>query len=157
MASVNSTDAAAPNGQSRASKNCDLMILPTSKLREPPKIKGSGYVVRSLEAALWAFHHTSSFSEGALRVVNLGDDADTTGAIYGQVAGAYYGYEGIPAAWRSRIAIVSAQAKTSIPPVCRPPGNRRSCARSSIVRCRACCLTCCADEKRQRRDKVPRA
>ena len=58
------------------------------KDREPPDIQGSGYVVKSLEAALWAFSKSRDFREGALLAVNLGDDADTTGAIYGQVAGA---------------------------------------------------------------------
>jgi len=74
------------------------------KRREPPEIRGTGYVVASLEAALWAFHRTSSFREGALLAVNLGDDADTTGAVYGQLAGAYYGEQGIPGEWRTRIA-----------------------------------------------------
>jgi ADP-ribosyl-[dinitrogen reductase] hydrolase len=74
------------------------------KHREPPLIKGTGHVVRSLEAALWAFHRSSSFREGCLLAVNLGDDADTTGAVYGQLAGAYYGEQGIPEAWRSRLA-----------------------------------------------------
>ena len=73
--------------------------------REPPTIEGSGYVVRSLEAALWAFHRSSSFREGALRAVNLGNDADTTGAIYGQIAGAYYGEDGIPSEWRDRLTM----------------------------------------------------
>ncbi len=68
-------------------------------------IKGSGYVVKSLEAALWAFHKSNDFRDGALLAVNLGDDADTTGAIYGQLAGAYYGYEGIPVNWRQRLAM----------------------------------------------------
>ena len=72
--------------------------------REPPEIQGTGYVVRSLEAALWAFWKSGSFKEGCLMAVNLGDDADTTGAIYGQLAGAYYGEGGIPAAWRSKLA-----------------------------------------------------
>ena len=72
--------------------------------REPPEIVGSGYVVRSLEAALWAFHRSSSFEEGCLLAVNLGDDADTTAAIYGQLAGAYYGIDGIPREWRDVIA-----------------------------------------------------
>jgi len=72
--------------------------------REPPEIKGSGYVVRSLEAALWAFAKTTSFEHGALLAVNLGDDADTTGAVYGQIAGAYYGVDGIPERWRSKLA-----------------------------------------------------
>ncbi len=74
------------------------------KRREPPDIEGSGYVVRSLEAALWAFHNSDSFEEGALLAVNLGDDADTTGAVYGQLAGAYYGERGIPESWRSKLA-----------------------------------------------------
>lgn len=74
------------------------------KRREPPEIRGSGYVVRSLEAALWAFHASDSFEEGALRAVNLGDDADTTGAVYGQLAGAYYGERAIPRSWRSKLA-----------------------------------------------------
>ena len=72
--------------------------------REPPAIKGSGYVVRSLEAALWAFAKSTSFEDGALLAVNLGDDADTTGAVYGQIAGAYYGERGIPEGWRSKLA-----------------------------------------------------
>ena len=55
--------------------------------REPPEIRGTGYVVESLEAALWAFDRSSSFHDGALLAVNLGDDADTTGAVYGQLAG----------------------------------------------------------------------
>ncbi len=71
--------------------------------KNPPDIQGSGFVVRSLEAALWAFASTSTFEEGALKAVNLGDDADTTGAIYGQIAGAHYGLEAIPLAWRSRL------------------------------------------------------
>ena len=74
------------------------------KRREPPRIVGSGYVVESLEAALWAFSKSSTFEEGCLLAVNLGDDADTTAAIYGQVAGAHYGIEGIPLAWRERLA-----------------------------------------------------
>ncbi len=68
--------------------------------REPPAIVGSGYVVKSLEAALWAFSRSASFKEGCLLAVNLGYDADTTGAIYGQLAGAYYGVEDIPEPWR---------------------------------------------------------
>jgi ADP-ribosylglycohydrolase len=74
------------------------------KRREPPAIKGSGYAVQSLEAALWAFHKGKDFREGALLAVNLGDDADTTGAVYGQIAGAFYGYDGIPQRWREVIA-----------------------------------------------------
>jgi ADP-ribosyl-[dinitrogen reductase] hydrolase len=75
------------------------------KLKEPPEIKGSGFVVRSLEAALWAFHRSDSLREGELRAVNLGDDADTTGAIYGQLAGTYYGVNAIPQDWIERLAL----------------------------------------------------
>ena len=82
----------------------DEIAAGSFKHRNPPAIKGSGYVVRSLEAALWAFYHSSSFEEGALLAVNLGDDADTTGAVYGQLAGAFYGDEGIPERWRRRLA-----------------------------------------------------
>jgi ADP-ribosyl-[dinitrogen reductase] hydrolase len=75
------------------------------KTRQPPEIRGSGYVVRSLEAALWAFYHSASFREGCLLAVNLGDDADTTGAVYGQLAGAFYGASAIPPEWRTRLAL----------------------------------------------------
>ncbi len=71
--------------------------------REPPEIRGSGYAVHSLEAALWAFARSESFEGGCLMAVNLGEDADTTGAIYGQIAGAYYGVQAIPAPWRKRL------------------------------------------------------
>jgi ADP-ribosylglycohydrolase len=73
--------------------------------KEPPGIRGTGYVVQSLEAALWAFHRSSDFREGCLLAVNLGDDADTTAAVYGQLAGAFYGVSGIPAEWLNRLAL----------------------------------------------------
>ena len=71
--------------------------------KEPPQIEGSGYVVRSLEAALWAFHNTNNFEAGCLAAVNLGDDADTTAAVYGQIAGAHYGASGIPKKWLEKL------------------------------------------------------
>ena len=61
-------------------------------------------MIHTLEAALWAFHTTDTFRDGALKVVNLGEDADTTGAVYGQIAGAFYGEDGIPAEWRAKLA-----------------------------------------------------
>lgn len=70
---------------------------------EPPAIRGSGYVVRSLEAALWAFASADDFEQAVLSAVNLGDDADTTGAVCGQLAGAHWGYTGIPKEWRDRL------------------------------------------------------
>ena len=77
------------------------------KHRNPPEIRGTGYVVDALEAALWAFHHSDSFRDGALLAVNLGDDADTTGAIYGQIAGAHYGAEAIPPSWRTKLTMLT--------------------------------------------------
>jgi ADP-ribosyl-[dinitrogen reductase] hydrolase len=72
--------------------------------KQPPEIAGSGYVVKSLEAALWAFHDARDFREAVLRAVNLGDDADTTGAVCGQLAGACWGESGIPVEWLQALA-----------------------------------------------------
>lgn len=72
-------------------------------------IRSTGYVVDSLEAALWAFFSTDSFEQGAIRAVNLGDDADTIGAIYGGLAGAFYSIDDVPKHWiadMNRIDIV---------------------------------------------------
>jgi ADP-ribosylglycohydrolase len=72
--------------------------------KEPPEIRGTGWVVDSLEAALWAFHQAANFQEAVLDAVNLGDDADTTGAVCGQLAGACWGEEGIPGEWLEGLA-----------------------------------------------------
>jgi ADP-ribosyl-[dinitrogen reductase] hydrolase len=74
------------------------------KQKEPPAIKGTGYVIDCLEAALWAFHKTDSFKKASLLAVNLGNDADTTGAVLGQIAGAYYGKDAIPSSWLQKLA-----------------------------------------------------
>jgi ADP-ribosyl-[dinitrogen reductase] hydrolase len=66
-------------------------------------IFGTGYCVASLEAALWCFHQTDSFETAVLAAANLGDDADTTAAIVGQIAGAHYGVGGIPESWLDRL------------------------------------------------------
>lgn len=66
------------------------------KRRDPLAIQGTGYVVNSLEAALWAFHLSTFFREGCLLAANLGYDANTTAAVYGQLAGAYYGEDQLP-------------------------------------------------------------
>lgn len=67
------------------------------------KIHGTGYAVDALEAALWCFFNTDTFEDAVLTAVNLGDDADTTGAIVGQIAGAYYGVECIPEKWINKL------------------------------------------------------
>jgi ADP-ribosylglycohydrolase len=84
----------------------EIEVVSRGSFRTKPAahIRGSGYVVESLEAALWAFHDATDFREAVLRAVNLGDDADTTGAVCGQLAGAYWGETGIPAEWRARLA-----------------------------------------------------
>jgi ADP-ribosyl-[dinitrogen reductase] hydrolase len=77
----------------------------TYKDKPESEILGSGYVVKSLEAALWCFFHTDSYQEAVLKAVNLGNDADTTGAVVGQLAGAYYGIQSIPKAWLEKLAM----------------------------------------------------
>ena len=69
------------------------------------QIKGSGYVVDSLEASLWCFYTTDCFSEAVLAAANLGDVADTTAAVTGQSAGAHYGGTGIPQKWIDTVAM----------------------------------------------------
>lgn len=71
--------------------------------RSEAEVRGTGYVVASLEAALWCFAKAGSFEEAVLRAANLGDDADTTAAIVGQIAGAHWGFDGIPQHWRQRL------------------------------------------------------
>jgi ADP-ribosylglycohydrolase len=78
-------------------------VINGSYRHQPPIIQGTGYVVKSFEAALWAFYHFDDFKTGALAAVNLGQDADTTGAIYGQLAGAVWGESQIPLAWCQRL------------------------------------------------------
>lgn len=68
------------------------------------KIRSSGYVVHTLEAAIWAFHNTDTFEEGAILAANLGDDADTVAAVYGQLAGAYYGEHQINPFWIKKLS-----------------------------------------------------
>jgi ADP-ribosyl-[dinitrogen reductase] hydrolase len=68
-------------------------------------IRGTGYVIRCLEAAAWCFWKAQSFREAVLLAANLGDDADTTAAVCGQLAGAFYGEEGVPAEWLARLVM----------------------------------------------------
>lgn len=72
--------------------------------RRAAEVRGSGYVVEALEAALWAVGRAGDFREAVLLAANLGDDADTTAAIAGQLAGALHGERGIPAEWLAKLA-----------------------------------------------------
>ncbi|MBI5879787.1 MAG: ADP-ribosylglycohydrolase family protein [Chloroflexi bacterium] len=89
--------------QSPLAPKIDAIAGGSFKGKNTKTIRATGYVAHSLEAALWAFHGSDNFRDGVLMAVNLGDDADTTGAIYGQLAGAYYGVEGIPAEWLGQL------------------------------------------------------
>jgi ADP-ribosyl-[dinitrogen reductase] hydrolase len=84
-------------------REVEMLIAGSYREKEPPEIRGSGYVIQCLEAALWAFHDAADFPKAVLSAVNLGDDADTTGAVCGQLAGACWGESGIPQTWRERL------------------------------------------------------
>lgn len=75
------------------------------RTKSESEISGSGYVVNSLEAALWCFWQTDTYRDAVLLAVNLGDDADTTAAICGQIAGAFYGVEEIPGDWLDKLTL----------------------------------------------------
>ena len=77
----------------------------TCKTNNPPAVRGTCHVVRTLEAALWAFERTHGFHEGSLAAVKLGDDTDTTDAVNGQLARAFYGASTIPAPWLERLSM----------------------------------------------------
>jgi ADP-ribosyl-[dinitrogen reductase] hydrolase len=91
-------------GEHPLTHSIDEVAAGSFKQRKPPEIEGAGFVVKSLEAALWAFDRSDNFRAGCLLAVNLGDDADTTAAIYGQLAGAFYGEAAIPPEWRAKLA-----------------------------------------------------
>jgi ADP-ribosyl-[dinitrogen reductase] hydrolase len=88
----------------RASAKLEAIAQGGYRTKTVDQVRGTGYVVESLEAALWSVATTRSFDEAILRAANLGEDADTTAAIAGQVAGALYGASGIPARWLDRLA-----------------------------------------------------
>ena len=96
---------AEPWAESELHNAIECIASGSFKKKQPPEIRGTGYVVEALEAALWAFYATDSFRDGCLKAANLGGDADTTAAIYGQIAGAYYGANMIPAEWQERLAM----------------------------------------------------
>jgi ADP-ribosyl-[dinitrogen reductase] hydrolase len=74
------------------------------KQKEAEDLPASGYVIDTLEAALWCFWRTRNFRDGALLAAGLGNDAASTAAVYGQLAGAYYGVQAIPGEWRETVA-----------------------------------------------------
>lgn len=98
----------APLQQATPMSNALMLIAEGEyKTKSEAQIKGSGYVVQSLEAAFWCFWHTSNFQDCVLLAANLGDDADTTAAVAGQLAGAFYGESGIPEPWLRKLAMAT--------------------------------------------------
>jgi ADP-ribosylglycohydrolase len=90
--------------QSVLTPRIDAIARGEYKHKEAKDLRAGAYVVDTLEAALWCFHKTDNFRDGAMLAVSLGNDTDTTAAVYGQLAGAYYGQEAIPQSWRDKIA-----------------------------------------------------
>jgi ADP-ribosyl-[dinitrogen reductase] hydrolase len=95
------------SGEPEAAQSPTLQAIARGSYRGKTmdEVRGTGYVVDCLEAALWCFLTTDSFAAAILQAANLGDDADTTAAVCGQIAGAYYGASGIPAQWLERLAM----------------------------------------------------
>ena len=75
-----------------------------SAYKTADEVNNSGWAVSTLEAALWAFNTTKTFEDALIAAVNLGGDADSIGAVTGQIAGAYYGFKAIPTRWIRSIA-----------------------------------------------------
>lgn len=94
-------------------------------------IRGIGYVVKALEAALWCVGTTTTFADAVLRAANLREDADTTAAITGQLAGALYGASGIPEKWRRQV--VQAEEITGLAARLFTRGSRASRFQAGIV------------------------
>ncbi len=82
----------------------DVDIPAEIAARPEAAVRSTGYVIDTFEAAVWAFAPRDGFRNILLRAVNLGDDADTVGAVTGQIAGAAYGLSGIPANWLDALA-----------------------------------------------------
>ena len=87
----------------RLKPEIDRVVRGAWRDKAPPRIYGGGQAAEALEAALWSFERAGSFREAVLAAVNLGGDADTTGAIVGQLAGAHYGAAAIPRSWRASL------------------------------------------------------
>jgi ADP-ribosyl-[dinitrogen reductase] hydrolase len=93
----------APDGS--LSEKIGYIAQGTYRHKQESEIRGTGYVVDSLEAGLWCFFKSDSYEDAILRAVNLGGDTDTTAAVCGQLAGAYYGESDIPSAWLERLVM----------------------------------------------------
>jgi ADP-ribosyl-[dinitrogen reductase] hydrolase len=87
------------------SSEFEMSVIPSEiRLRKREQVISSGFYDATLEAAYWAVGTTSSFEDAVIQAVNLGDDADTVGAVAGQLAGVIYGYNNIPSRWLNALA-----------------------------------------------------
>lgn len=81
----------------------EVARIANGSYKEDKHYDPSGFVVHTLETALMAFYRYDNFEDGLLSLIALGNDTDTVGAVYGQIAGAFYGYDGIPLRWRENL------------------------------------------------------
>ncbi len=94
-----------PDGVSKSlTPGLKLVAEGAYKLKPRSAIRGDRYIVNSIEAALWCFYRTETFKDAVLEAASLGEDADVTASVCGQIAGAYYGLAGIPEEWQSKLA-----------------------------------------------------
>lgn len=107
-ANINESDRPKPAGRLGDFKinSPRLVQVYNSEISHFPRdlIKSSGYAIDTLEAAAWAVDTSNSFEEAVLKAVNLGDDADTVGAVAGQIAGSKWGFSSIPEKWLEVLA-----------------------------------------------------
>ncbi len=91
-------------GKPRLRRSSDALVarMPAFAF-EPYRGLATGYVVDTIQTVLHAFFTTRGFEECVVAAVNQGGDADTTGAIAGAIAGAYYGPESLPLRWLRRL------------------------------------------------------
>ena len=84
-----------------------VMIINAGEYKQKTRdqIRSSGYVIDTLEAAMWSVWNTDNFRDAILLAANLADDADSVAATAGQIAGALYGYSGIPQEWKNNTLV----------------------------------------------------
>jgi ADP-ribosyl-[dinitrogen reductase] hydrolase len=99
-----SKEALLASGRSSRSRGVGQILGGSWRGKRRSDIASSGYVIHSLEAAIWCVARTNDFAAAVLLAANLGDDADTVAAITGQLAGALYGASGIPEKWLAKLA-----------------------------------------------------
>lgn len=78
-------------------------VIEQAPTRRREELENSGWVRHTLESAVWGLLTTDTFEEAVVQVVNLGNDADTAGAVVGALAGAAYGFHSIPLRWRETL------------------------------------------------------